>query len=339
MRTSRRLLLMAATVATFAAACAPAPSYGTPAASTAPQSAVRWPHTADPYVLVDGATSWVFASDNGRRMPVRGVTDLDRVYSPAAWEAGLVEGMPQRPAWAADDTFWAPTVARFGDTYVAFFAANRIDPPDPRNRQCIGRATAASPDGPYVADPTPFSCGLDGSRGALDPSLFAAPNGQVWLYAAFADTESPIWMMRIGPTTGNALSRRPDGQAAYWPFAVATKQFPWQGRFIENPSMTYDRSTDTYLLAYSAGDWWTAGYSTGLARCSTPFGGCTHTAAGPWLSASAERTGPGGLEFLTGPDGGRRVVYSSYTPGTEGMGSERSASVAPVSVGWSPAIG
>jgi hypothetical protein len=317
-------------------ACLAPPPLGT--VRTQPVTAPKWPVIGDPAVMTDGGHYYVFSSNSFARLPVTRVDSLDTTYSAGQWFGASKEGMPSRPAWAADDTLWAPTAARFGNRYVLFFAANRSGAPNPANSQCIGRAFASAPDGPYVAEPSPFSCGLDGWRGALDPSIFFAPDGRIFLYAAFSDTENPIYAIAL-TSNGDPTGRRADGQAGYWSIPLLGKRFPWEGRFIENPSMTYDPVTHTYLLAYSAGDWWTASYSTGLARCSTPLGLCSSNAAGPWLASGNGRTGVGGLSFFTALDGSTRAAYASFQQGQEGTTQVRSGSVATVGFGDAPTLG
>jgi hypothetical protein len=318
-------------IALAAAACKPAPQLGIVARQRA--IAPKWPLLADPWVLPAGGKYYVFGSNTFARLPIQQVDSLDTSYDDFGWLGITKEGMPHRAPWALDDTLWAPTVAKIGNYYVLFFAAFRGS----RSLQCIGRALSLAPGGPYSPEPTPFSCGLDGHRGALDPAIFQAPNGKVWLYAAFADTERPIYVI---PLDGNGNApRRPDGQANYWPFPVFGKTYAWEGRFIENPSMMYDASTNTYLLAYSAGDWWKPSYVTGLARCSTPVGACSSNPNGPWLVSGSGRTGVGGLSFFPAyPDGSPRAVYASFPSGHEGVGKARAGSIETVRTGNAPAL-
>jgi hypothetical protein len=334
-----RTFIVAGLVVVFAlgvAACLPAPPLGVIAAQS--PSAPQWPLIGDPAVLSANGHYYVFSSNtNSNRLPVHVVDSLTQTYSILGWDSIVQEGMPQKPAWAADNALWAPTVAQIGSTYVLFFAANRTNPPDPNNRQCIGRATASSPAGPYTAAATPFSCGLSDTGGALDPSLFHGPDGTWYLDAAFGNTESPIYVVALDPT-GDA-ARNPAGFANFFLFPLLGKQFAWEGRFIENPSMTYDASTDTYLLAYSAGDWWTASYSTGLARCSTPLGMCVANAAGPWLASGNGRTGVGGLSFFAAADGSTKAVYASFAAGQEGTSQRRYGTAAGVTLGSTPSLG
>lgn len=325
-------------VATVAAGCLPAPPLG----PVYPQQAAppQYPVLSDPEVLADGGKYYVYGSNTAQnRMPIHVVSDLTTVYSDALWYHTRIEGMPTKPAWARDDgVFWAPTVARAGSTYVAFFAANRPNPPQPWNAQCIGRATATSPTGPFVPEPLPFSCGLHGVGGALDPSLFRDVDGRWYLYAAFGDTDAPI---RVFALDANLDAPRNIWQIAEpYDWAVYGRNFAWEGNFIENPSMIHDPTTGTYLLAYSGGgDWWGPDYVTGLARCSSPTGLCTGNPFIPWLAKSNGRTGTGGLAFFRKEDGTPMAIYASYAAGTEGVVS-RAGTVASVRFGpGGPSLG
>ena len=318
-----------------AGACEPPPELGIIVRHSA--TAPNWGRGGDPFVMREGSTYFVFGSNTNMRLPITTVTDLATTYTENSFVAASVEGMPSKPAWATDEVLWAPTVVHAPGRYVLWFAANRYNPPDPANRQCIGRAFAFSPAGPYIPEASPFNCGTDGIHGALDPNVFVEPGGAMWLYAAFGDTSQPIRVIPLDQY-GDPANRRPDGQAEPWPYPVLAVNHGWEGRFIENPSMVYDPSTDTYLMSYSAGDWYTAGYSTGLARCSTPVGLCATNEAGPWLASSSTRTGPGGLSFFTAADGTPMAVYASFAAGQEGADRARFFTTATIGLGNQPTI-
>jgi hypothetical protein len=325
-------------LAIVASGCLPAPPLGIVNAQQA--AAPQYPVLSDPAVLADGGKYYIYGSNTAQnRMPVHVVSNLTTVYSDSQWFNTRIEGMPTKPAWALDDgVFWAPTVAKVGDTYVAFFAANRPNPPQPWNAQCIGRATSSSPTGPFVAEPGPFSCGLNGTGGALDPFLFHDPSGKWFLYAAFGDTDAPIRVFELNQNAD--APRGAFGLAFPYGWAVYGRHFPWEGNFIENPSMLYDPQSKTYLLAYSGGgDWFGPDYATGVARCSAPDGQCTGQQWGPWLHKSNGRTGTGGLSFFLKEDGTPMAIYASFAAGTEGIVS-RAGTVAFVSFGnWEPTLG
>ena len=325
--------IAAAVVALSAVAtgCLPAaPPVGDVIAQVA--RAPQWALSSDPFVLADGGKYYVFASDYAPfRMPIHVVDDLTTVLDDnSAWWLSTIEGMPQQPAWTnGDHVFWAPTVARAANgTYVAFFAANRPNPPQPSNAQCIGRAVATRPQGPYVPEAGPFTCGLNGVGGALDPNLFLAADGQWYLYAAFGDTDQSIYAFGLDANLDQ--SRDYYGLGGYWTSPVYGKTYAWEGSFLENPAMAYDAHTQTYVLTYSTGHWATANYVTGLARCGGPLGLCAGNPDGPWLAKNNLRTGTGGLSFFTALDGSLKAVYASYAPGTEGT-QPRATTVASMS--------
>ncbi len=279
------------------------------------------PETSDPSVVRVGVEYFIYGSDNRFRAPVTQTADLGRTYS--QWEKdGLTfEAMPTRPAWAARDRqLWAPTVAPFGGRWVMFFGADRIAPPQPWNAQCIGRAWAPHPLGPFTPEPVPFTCGIDQVGGALDPELFRDNTGRTYLLAAFGDTLDNLRGIELD---GNA---NPIGD---WVVLLGRRQ-PWEYHFIENPAMVFDPVRGNWLLSYSAGRWFEPAYSTGIARCSSPLGPCTSRPNGPWVSSRGGRTGTGGLSFFTDTVGNPWVIFSSFAAGRESTNGGRSASVAPL---------
>lgn len=282
-----------------------------------PVEAVRLPETSDPFVVAADGAYFVYGSNNHLRAPITRLTDLSRPYSLTEKNSLTVEGMPTKPAWTASSTqLWAPTVERFGSRWIMWFSADRINAPDPSNPQCIGRAIAPSPNGPFAPEPSPVHCGING-HGALDPNVFTDAWGQRWLLVAFGNTETPI----------HSIPLDADGNFSGYPTAILGRRHPWEYHFIENPSMVYDRVQNNYLLSYSAGRWWEPGYSTGIARCASPTGPCTSDPSGPWISSSNGRSGPGGLSFFQDHDGAQRAIYSSFAAGHETTVGGRSASV------------
>jgi len=267
-----------------------------------PQSlgAANLPNTADPSVFVEGGLTYVYATSTFRAVPVVVLDDVNATLSSSQMFNRAVDAMPTKPAWASTTEIWAPTVNKVGGRYVMFFAAHRSGAPDPNSDQCVGRAIASSPRGPFEPDPAPMNCGNNGVSGALDPSLYVDPSGNPSLLVAMGGSATNIWSI---PLNANADATGPA-------VALLTRSQPWQDWFLENPAMIYDGSV--YLLAYSAGRWDSGSYMTGIARCSSPAGPCTDRAEGPWLASIADRAGPGGLEFFVGPDGAARVAFHTY---------------------------
>jgi beta-xylosidase len=280
--------------------------------------APRLPETSDPSVVRVGREYFVYGSNNHLRAPVTRLGDIDRTLTLAEKNRFTHEGMPTKPAWTARaNQLWAPTVGKFGNRWIMYFSADRPDPPQRNNPQCLGRAFATSPAGPFTPEAKPWHCGLNARGGALDPQLFTDPQGRHWLHAAFGDTESPIHAIRLD-ANGNRVG---DAQA------ILKRQHAWEYHFIEQPAMIYDGHRKNYVLTYSAGRWWEGRYSIGVARCSTPSGPCTSDPSGPWVASSAGRSGPGALSFFSDTTGTARAIFSSFRAGSETTVGGRSASV------------
>ena len=326
-RSLRRLRLAALGAAAALALSACGPELG-PIARLASIDRPTLPETSDPSVVRTGSTYFVFGSNNHLRAPVTVTDDIDRVYTLGEKNEITREAMPTRPAWAAaSEQLWAPTVGMIGGRWLMYFAADRRNPPQPDNAQCIGRAVATAPEGPYEPEPTPLYCGLGGRGGALDPELFRDEDGRWYLLAALSDTEEPLRTFRLSASGG--LSGPP--------VTILPRQFPWEYHFIEQPAMTYDATRGTYLLAYSAGRWWEPRYSTGIARCTGPLGPCTSDPEGPWVASSNGRTGSGGLSFFEDTAGRTRAIFATFAAGQETTVGGRSATVMPLTL--QPAVG
>lgn len=283
---------------------------------------------ADPFVLVDGQTYFMFSTSaqflnvpvaivpapslaRGPLGPTYQIAGGAELISPLG-EVLRTDAMPVPPPWATNRGIWAPAVARFQGTYVMYFAAQRPNAPDPQNQECVGRAFASRPEGPYTAEETPFTCGLQNRLGALDPSVYVAPDGTAVLHVAFGGTSTPLWSIPLAA----------DGSAAGAPEPLLGFQQRWESWFLENPAMIFDGRH--YTLAYSAGDWRFPSYSTGLARCSTPRGPCRSEPTGPWLATAGAVSGPGGLSFFTGVDGRLMAAHHGYLAGAESLFGGRS---------------
>ncbi|MGI9601363.1 MAG: family 43 glycosylhydrolase [Acidimicrobiales bacterium] len=314
-----------------------APALGVAASRQRPD-APRVFDSADPAVLVWQGELFLFGSTNNRKVPVRRIESYSAPLadSQSAWATNAIDAMPARPAWvdASEWEIWAPSVTRLGDKFVMFFSSARGGPTaDENNDKCIGKAVATSPMGPYVPGPAPIYCGLPPEgpkaglpasnwwgRSALDPEVFRAANGQLYMLMALGRTHENIGVVRLDGN-GNVI-----GGPNATPTILASQQFPWHdgsdnstfgaGAFLENPTMIHDPNTNTYLLFYSAGQWYTDRYVTGFARCATPTGPCTLQPT-PFLVGGNGRSGVGGLTAFRDHAGVARVAYATWQQGHE----------------------
>ncbi len=332
-RPRRRAALAIGAIVLLLATSACGPELGRPAIRQVPNAPSVFDN-ADPAVLVDGGTVYLYGSSNNMKLPVRVISSFtgSLADSQQEWARNPVDAMPTRPAWVNPNAWeiWAPSVVKIGATYWAYFAGRRSGATDTNNDQCIGRASASGPVGPFRPEANPIYCGLKKvdaganawGHGALDPEVFRAPDGKLYLLAALSRTRDNIGVVPLD-SAGRVI-----GGANATPTTLVSQGRPWHdgtddgrlgsGAFLENPSMVYDPATKTYLLFYSAGQWYTARYNTGFARCGSPTGPCTVDERAPFLKGGgAGRTGPGGLTAFRDAGGALRVAYASWQSGRE----------------------
>jgi hypothetical protein len=315
------VLLAVAALGLAAATAAPAAAQANPCTSNPAYQAdwfsPCWDYTgrfADPLIVRDGATYYAYGTiTGGVHLPVATSSSPTGPWRPRpAWSpkpTGLPiantdpffnDALVRPPQWAAGDAspghpwlrqeVWAPSVARFGSTWVAYYSV-RINgrgwdsPWDADTapgyfgnaRFCISYATAPSPLGPFRDETSgPLTCGEDldaplyggryggdGERanpaGVLDPSIFVDPaTGVPYL---LYKTEGKVTGDRPGeqghPTEIVIRQLDADG-TGFAPGAVpvriaATAEGSWEGMVIENPSMVVFGGR--YLLVYSGGEW------------------------------------------------------------------------------------
>jgi beta-xylosidase len=281
---------------------------------------------ADPFVLRDGKTFYAFATGAmGAHLQAASSRDL------ASWTV-LGEALPKVASWAVDspELTWAPSVLPRQGRYVLYYTA--------RHRasgfQCISRAVASSPAGPYVDDSTaPLVCDIaEGDEpercGSIDPSPFVDQDGQAYLFwksdenAAACHAAPHLWSARLSEDGLRTTER---------PTMLLSMDQAWEGPIIEGPSMI--QSNDGYFLFYSANWYDGPDYAIGYATCSGPTGPCTKaTKSGPLLASDGSLLGPGGQEFFTDDEGRSWMAYHAWSAphAAYSSGGVRSLRVAPM---------
>src|ERR1700727_952512 len=159
-------------------------------------------------------------------------------------------------------------------------------PNGPSSAMCISRATSANPAGPFLDDSSSaFVCPL-AQGGAIDPSIFVAPDGTPWL----------LWKSDGDccnlPTHIYSQQLSADGLSTVGPpheLIGATQA--WEGGLVEAPSMV--QSGRTSWRFYSANLWGTPNYSIGIAKCSSVTGPCTKPLKHAWHTSTNQANGQG----------------------------------------------
>jgi hypothetical protein len=264
------------------------------------------PDFPDPSLLKVGSTTYAFGT-NGRNGNVQVIRSADL----RTWER-LPDALPNLPAWAAPNFTWAPSVlARGPSSYVLYYTARHRS----TGFQCIGRAVATKPEGPYTDElPQPFVCQMD-LRGSIDPQPFVAPDGAAYLLSkSEGRTGEPtrIWSQRLAS----------DGRSvAGGPVELTKTNQAWEEPIIEGPAMVF--AAGAYWLLFAGNHWETADYAIGVARCTTPLGPCMQDGSGPLLAATpgSTFTGPGSPDVTTSPEGDLLLTFHAWTRGREGYPS------------------
>jgi beta-xylosidase len=258
----------------------------------------------DPQAIRAGDT-WYLVHTNGGGQNVPVLTSPDLVsWTPAG------DALPELPKWAEAGKTWAPEILPLGpESYVLYpTVADRAS-----GRQCIARAAAAKPGGPYVDDsPGPLVCQAD-LGGSIDASPFRDRDGALYLVwkndgnAIGVDTW--LWSQRLTDD-----GRHLQGE----PVRLLKQSEPWEGAVIEGPF--FWRHGERLLLFYAANAYDTARYAEGYATCDGPLGPCRKAPDNPILASKGAASGPGHASMVE--QGGRTwLLYHAWPAGAEGSQS------------------
>jgi beta-xylosidase len=253
-----------------------------------------WPRDfPDPFVLKVDDTYWAYAT-NGAGKEVQTMTSKDLVH----WTPGP-DALPTVGRWGYPGKTWAPEVLRRDDGYVLYYTANG-------GGQCVGRAVADAPGGPFVDRwPAPLVCQrIEG--GSIDPSPFRDDDGTLYLYwkndGNAVGHATHIWAQQLSD----------DGTRLTGPRRrIETNDAGWEGGVVEGPVMW--RHDGRYYLFYSGNDYASDYYAVGYATCTTPLGPCRDASENPILKGACRAAGPG-HNSLIDVDGETWIVYHAWLP-------------------------
>ncbi len=255
--------------------------------------------TPDPQAIRVGDTWYLFHTNaGGRHVPVLTSPDLV-TWTPSG------DAMPRLAAWADPGKTWAPEAMAFApDRYVLYpTVADRAS-----GRQCLTRAVATQPAGPYVDDSTgPLVCQAD-LGGSIDASPFRDTDGTLYLLwkndgnAIGQDTW--LWSQRLSEDGLRLLGE---------PARLLRQTEPWEGHVVEGPFLW--RHEGGLFLFYAANAYDKADYAEGYALCDTPLGPCRK--GGQVLASRDRASGPGHASMVE-HDGRTWLLYHAWPTGAEG---------------------
>jgi beta-xylosidase len=251
----------------------------------------------DPSILVANGRYYAYATQSdGTNIQLIVSTDLIH------WSK-VRDALPSLPGWASTGFTWAPSVAADpSGGYEMFYVAHDRS----SGLQCIGRATSASPLGPFVDHSTsPFLCQIT-LGGSIDPYVFSdgGLDYLVWKSDGSGGQAQQIWAQQL-----NADDDAVVGSSSL----LLSSTSSWEDGIVEGPAML---QTSAGLLLYFSGNRWSSSsYAIGAVRCDSPLGPCVNAPTGKILSSISHVVGPGGSSFFTARDGETMMAYAAWSGG------------------------
>lgn len=253
----------------------------------------------DPFVLSVGADEYAFATNSGG-----GNIQSLRRQGDGSW-ATNGDALGRFPDWAAWGRTWAPSVLPRPGGFVMYYTVREKT----SGQQCVSRAVATAPGGPYYdTSSEPLQCS---DRDAIDAEPVVAADG------------TPVLMWKYErPSTIVSRQLSPDGLSFAGPEQrlLGVTQ-GWQGGNVEAPSMLVT-PVGSWLF-YSANDWSTRRYATGVVHCEGPLGPCDRAGAGPLLASHDSLVGPGGGSVFRDAAGELRLAFHAYREPNVGYPANR----------------
>ena len=251
----------------------------------------------DPFVLQADGTYYAYAT-NGNGKQVQTATSKDLVH----WAPGP-DALPKVGPWGFPGNTWAPEVLYDG-AYVLYYTA-------PSGTQCIGRAVADRPLGPFVDRwHAPLVC-QKADGGSIDPDPFRDSDGSLYLYwkndGNSIGKRTTIWVQRLSHD-GTQLLGKPRSTGE-------TNDQVWEASVVEGPTMW--KHDGRYYLFYSGGNYGDDSYAVGYATCKTALGPCTDAPENPILHTACRAHGPGHNSLIE-VGGQTWIVYHAWRPNHRG---------------------
>ena len=233
-----------------------------------------YPNSADPFILKDGDTYYLYATNSGDGFIASKSTDLVNWTS-----CGLVA---KKGNIFGEYYFWAPEVYKYNGRYYLLYTAE----------EHIALAVADSPEGPFMKTSDGF---LIDSQ-AIDGHFFFDDDEKIYFYYAGdgimgCEMNSDLLSIK-SETLTCVLPDDGDGWA-------------------EGPFML--KHNGTYYLTYSGNDYQRKDYRVSAATASSPLKKFKKDAVNPILTPDTFICGTGHHSFVYSPDGSEMfIAYHSH---------------------------
>jgi beta-xylosidase len=216
----------------------------------------------------------------------------------------VADSLPVLPSWATPSKTltWGPTVQKVGADYVLYFSTRDAA----TGRQCVGRAGAKTPLGPFTdTSSKPLVCQA-ALGGDIDPSVVKSSSGTLGLLwkndGNATKTPVSIWEQ---PLTADGLS------VTGKPTRLLGADQAWENGIIEGPAMLA-ASKGGWWLFFSGAGWGSTRYDTGVAWCATVAGPCRVASTAPLLVSTPTAVSPGGFDTFVDGAGKLWASYSAF---------------------------
>ena len=260
----------------------------------------------DPDILeVNGVYHAYATNSDGDNVQHRTSTDLRRwtVRPDAAPVLGdWVGECAFAPGGATDHCVWAPEVTAVDGGYALYYTARD----EASGRQCIGVATADSPNGPFVDHRgSALVCPAE-QGGAIDAGTYREGDDLYLLWKADGNCCGKPAILYLQPLSADGL------ELTGPPTELLRNTIPWQGAVVEAPTLI--RRAGIYYLFFSANDFGGGNYRTGWAT-STSLAG-PYTVGRSELMTSqlfgGDVRGPGGQDVVDVGRGKLAMVFHGW---------------------------
>ena len=258
----------------------------------------------DPHVVRFGDTYYAYA------------TGFRYSTSPDLVEWAHPRLLELRSRWTSRD-LWAPEVAETSAGFVLYYTG-RSSLPTPAGdlpAQCVGRAVADTPEGPFEDELSePWLCQPD-EGGTIDASPFVDAEGTRWLLykndGNCCNRPVKIWIQQLSDDGLSLVGEPVD-------LGIEADN-RWEGAVIEAPTLWLDGGT--YFLFYSANAYYDASYAVGYATADTVTGPYVEAEENPVLHATFDdlrsdpslvAAGPGHQSIVADEDGDLWMAYHAW---------------------------
>jgi xylan 1,4-beta-xylosidase len=203
------------------------------------------------------------------------------------------------PAWTDGRQFWAPELARQGDSYLAYYSARQKS-----GKMCVAVASSSNPIGPYD-DAGPLVCQPTGS---IDPSVVRNKTG--WPFLVWKEDRNTdgvttvIWVqpLSLDGRTLTGVRRK---------ILTATGR-GWEGGVIEGPQIIRRKG---WLYLFYSGNLCcgpNCEYAMGVARSRGLYGPWRRLPRNPILDSGDDWLCPGHGSVAQSPNGRWWMLYAAY---------------------------